>query len=161
MRCWAYPEEVRMAAVTAYLNGLGTLEQVSGAFECSSASLKRWLAKHRRGDSLAPSTQRGHRLPMLTEKEMARLRDLVDAQNDLTLDRLVELLAEDTGVVVSRSTVMRSLWRLGYSLKKRRFVQVKRTSRGFNNSGKTSSGGSRSKLRSTSSTSTSPAARSR
>lgn len=118
-----------MAAITEYSNGLGTLEQVAEAFGCGSASLKRWLAKHRAGESLEPSSIRRHRLPALSERDLKRLKALVDAHNDLTLEGLLERFNRARHAPGSRSTIMRSLWKLGYTLKKRPSARASRTSR--------------------------------
>jgi transposase len=117
-KAWAFPEEVRLAEVKAYMSGLGNQADVCAAFECSRASLGRWLRAFLAHKSLAPSSIRGKQLPKLGAPELARLRTIVEAHGDLSYERLTELYNADATMKVSRSTVMRGIWTLGFTWKK-------------------------------------------
>ncbi len=54
----------------------------------------------------------------LNEEQLGVLAQLVEAQNDATLQELQERLKEKTGVSVSRPTIHRMLIKLNMSVKK-------------------------------------------
>jgi transposase len=151
---WAYPAEVRSAAVNAYLNGLGTQDEVCAAFECSRSSLGRWLRSHVAGKSLAPSSVRGKALPKVNGDKLAVLKSLVEKHADQTYEALTELYNAATNDRVSRSTVMRAIWALGFTWKKKRFELKKPTPRGSSAFEQRTRVGSRPRTSSVSSSST-------
>jgi len=124
---WAYPEEVRLAAVRAYVSNLGTQDEICAAFECSRPSLGRWLRRHRANESLAPSSVRGKPLPKLDEAKLATLKSLVEQNPDKTYEELAALYNAKAPEAVSRSTIMRAVWALGFTWKKNGFVHKKPT----------------------------------
>ena len=126
-KAWAFPEEVRLAAVKAYLKGLGNQAEVCAAFECSRSSLGRWLRAFLAHKSLAPSSVRGKQLPKLGAPELARLRTIVEAHGDLSYERLTDIYNADAAVKVSRSTVMRGIWVLDFTWKKKPSGRQKET----------------------------------
>ena len=94
-------------------------EAVAERFGVGIASVKRLDAKVRRGESLVPGVSTGRR-PRLDERGMAILTALVIDKPDRTIAELMVELEAQAGVVVSSSTLSRSLARLGLTRKKRR-----------------------------------------
>jgi putative transposase len=60
------------------------------------------------------------------------LADLVEANNDATLDELRHELEQKTGVLIGRSTVDRMLKKLNLSVKKKRSIRAKKRVNGCN-----------------------------
>ena len=85
----------------------------------SRRTISRWLARHRRGESLADRPRTG-RPPKLAPGQYPALRDLVAARPDATLPELGRQLAAALGVQLSPSRLSRLLARLGLPLKKSR-----------------------------------------
>ena len=86
-------------------------------FRVSIRSVSRWLARHRRGESLADRPRSG-RPPKLGPDGDARLREQVAAHPDATLPEHAERLEAATGVRLSPSHLSRLLGRLDLPLKK-------------------------------------------
>jgi transposase len=86
-------------------------------FRVHIRTIYRWLARHRRGESLAERPRAG-RPPKLDPSREPELRALVAAHPDATLPEHAARLAETTGVRLSPAHLSRILRRLGLPLKK-------------------------------------------
>jgi transposase len=113
----AYPFELRVRAVRAYESGVGSLQEVAGAFAIGTASLKRWLRQSRRtGDLSSTRKGGGNRSQIVLSEVEALLRALGDANAG-------ELTAQFNKGRRGRSRVhvssmKRALHRFGYVVKK-------------------------------------------
>jgi transposase len=88
-------------------------------FRVSLRTISRWLARHRRGESLAERPRSG-RPPKLGPGGDAVLRAQVAAYPDATLPEHAARLAATTGIQLSPSHLSRLLRRLDLPLKKNR-----------------------------------------
>lgn len=88
-------------------------------FRVSLRTLYRWLARHRRGESLAERPRSG-RPPKLGPEGDGVLRALVMAQPDATLPEHAARLKAGTGISLSPAHLSRLLARLRLPLKKSR-----------------------------------------
>jgi len=104
--------EVRERVVAAYRAGKGTYAEIAELFGVGEASVDRWLRLAREKESLAPKPRPG-RAPKLDEQSRAVLRELVEENNDATLEELAQRLHERTGVKLVVSTVHKALVKLG------------------------------------------------
>lgn len=86
-------------------------------FRVSRRTMDRWVARHRRGESLADRPRSG-RPPKLDPTQYPVLVALVTAQPDATLPELARQLADTSGVHLSPSHLSRLLARLDLPLKK-------------------------------------------
>jgi transposase len=87
-------------------------------FRVSIRTIYRWLARQRRGESLAERARSG-RPPKLDPTRYAELRALVLAQPDATLPEHAAHLEAQTGICLSPSHLSRLLAKLDLPLKKR------------------------------------------
>jgi transposase len=86
-------------------------------FRVSRRTIARWLARHRRGESLADRPRCG-RPPKLASSQYPLLVAVVQAQPDATLPLVAAQLAATTGVRLSPSHLSRLLRQLDLPLKK-------------------------------------------
>ena len=100
--------------------------EVAERFGVSTAFVRRLMQRHRETGSLLPLQQRHGPLPVLHGQE-ERLREAIQATPDARPAELRDRL----GLSVSATTVWRAIRRLGFSFKKKPFMQP-------NNSGPTS-----------------------
>jgi transposase len=108
--------DFRERLVAALEAGLPLSEAVT-RFHVSRRTLYRWLARHRRGESLAERPRSGRR-PKLPPARYAELRALVQLQPDATLPAHAARLEAATGIRLSPSHLSRLLRRLNLPLKK-------------------------------------------
>ena len=91
--------------------------QAACTFSVSLSSVKRYVNKVQRGESLAPNKSPGS-LPKLDEKARTLLEDDLQERPYLTLQDRCDYIRAITGVSMSRSTMCRAIARTGSTRKK-------------------------------------------
>jgi transposase len=107
--------DFRERLVTAIDAGLAPGE-VARLFGVDRRTVFRWLARHRRGESLAEKPRSG-RPPKLAQSRSGQVCELVLAHPDATLPEHAARLAAATGISLSPSHLRRLLAKLGLRLK--------------------------------------------
>jgi transposase len=112
-----YSEELRRRVVSAVERGMSK-SQAARTFSVSLSSLKRYVNKAKRGESLAPKKSPGS-APKLDEKASKLLEDDLQEQRPyLTLQDRCKYIELMTGLSVSRSTMCHAIARIGSTRKK-------------------------------------------
>jgi transposase len=109
----AYAMEFRRAVMRRY-EECGSSDQAAEETGCSGSWVRRLVARERATGTLDPLAAKLPDNRVLTDADLARLRDLVAARPDLTLAEL----AAELGGKASVPTVWRATRRLGLTLKK-------------------------------------------
>ena len=91
--------------------------QAARTFSVSLSSVKRYVNKAQRGESLAPKKRPGS-TPKLDEKVRKLLEDDLQERPYLTLQDRCEYIEVMTGLSASRSTMCRAIARIGPTRKK-------------------------------------------
>jgi transposase len=76
------------------------------------------LKQHKETGDIRPRPQGGSPPTKLNSEQLIILIEIIEANNDVTLEELSELLHEKTQVKVSRATLGRITQKLKYSFKK-------------------------------------------
>jgi transposase len=98
---------------------LFTYEQLAEVFDVGRATVSRLLRRQRETGGVEPDQLGGVRGPLLIEEEdLPILKSIVDDNPDKTLEELVDIYQERTGVRVSTSTMGRALQRVNMTRKK-------------------------------------------
>src|ERR671933_848211 len=111
-----YSVDLRERIVSAVGSGMSKA-QAARTFSVSLSSVKRYVNKAERGESLAPKKNPGS-LPKLDEKARKLLEDDLHERPFVTLRDRCEYIEVVTGLLVSRSTVCRAIARIGPTRKK-------------------------------------------
>jgi transposase len=111
-----YSEDLRRRIVLAVEGGMSKA-QAARTFSVSLSSVKRYVNKVQRGESLAPKKRPGS-LPKLDEKARTLLEDDLQERPYLTLQDRCDYIRAITGVSMSRSTMCRAIARTGSTRKK-------------------------------------------
>lgn len=112
--------DLRTRIIKAWQNEEGTWPELAERFGVGVATIDRLVARFRRTGSVEPTRQKYGSDPILGPVHFAMLREILDAQPDLTLPELVTELAARCGVTVSVSTMGRVVREeLRYTRKKR------------------------------------------
>jgi transposase len=121
-----YPTELRWRVVDAHLRGKSSLTEVAEQFSVSESFVCAVTAQYRQTGSVVPRAHGGghHKLG---PKGDAKLRALVEADPDATLDELRSRLRRSLGISLSLSGIGRALQRLGLPRKKNRSMRPSRT----------------------------------
>ena len=123
----AYSEDLREKVVEAVEGrGMGKSE-AARSFGVSLSSVKRYVGKARRGDSLSPRKHPGPR-PKIDERAKRLLEADVEEPPVVSLRERGRFLERVAGVSVSESTLSRLLRRMGFSPKDGAWVRQRGTS---------------------------------
>ncbi|MDQ3525901.1 MAG: IS630 transposase-related protein [Chloroflexota bacterium] len=123
-----YSLDLRQRVVTALERGQ-SVSAVSRLFDLARSTVIRYRDQHQQTGQLAARTSPG-RPALITAEQYPELEAQLTAHPDSTLDAHCQHWAERTGVVLSRATLSRTLQRLGWSYKKRRWQPVSKTPSG-------------------------------
>ena len=111
-----YSVDLRRRIVSAVESGMSKA-QAARTFSVSLSSVKRYVNKAERGESLAPKKRPGS-APKLDEKARKLLEEDLQERPYLTLQDRCEYIEVMTGLSVSRSTMCRAIARIGPTRKK-------------------------------------------
>ena len=111
-----YSVDLRRRIVSAVESGMSKA-RAGRIFSVSLSSVKRYVSKAERGESLAPKKRPGS-LPKLDEKARKLLENDLQERPYLTLQDRCEYIEVMTGLSVSRSTMCRAIARIGPTRKK-------------------------------------------
>jgi transposase len=114
-----YSEDLRWRIVSAVKGGMPKA-QAARTFSVSLSSVKRYVEKAQRGESLAPKKRPGS-APKLDEKAMKLLEEDLEERPYLTLQERRDYVEAVSGISVSRSTMCRAIARIGPTRKKGAF----------------------------------------
>jgi transposase len=111
-----YSEDLRRRIVSAVGGGMSKA-QAARTFDVSLSSVKRYVNKADRGESLAPKKRPGS-TPKLGEKARSLLAADLKERPYLTLQERCDYIEVMAGLSVSRSTMCRAIARIGSTRKK-------------------------------------------
>jgi transposase len=125
---WGYSTyEVRVRAVRAVVNDNVTVMEAARAFGTDRTNLHRWLARYRadgqRGLERRPVPGRPRRMADVDSKALAAIvmapASTCGFETDFwTTPRLIQVVAQQFGVTVSKQTMMRRLHEAGLTYQK-------------------------------------------
>ena len=111
-----YSEDLRRGIVSAVERGTSK-SQAARTFFASLSSVKRYVGRAQRGESLAPKKSPGS-APKLGEEARKLLEDDLAERPFATLQDRCDYIEAITGLSVSRSTMCRAVARIGSTRKK-------------------------------------------
>ncbi len=122
----ALSTDLRLRAVKAYMNGVGTQGEVCKIFGISAASLSKYLRMYRETGSVEPKARSGGKSSQkLFEKHVETLKKYLEDDDELTNQELADKLKEDFGIQIDQSQVWRIVVREGLTRKKKSFTTRK------------------------------------
>jgi transposase len=123
----AYSEDLRKKKIVEAVERGMPKSEAARAFGVGISSVKRYVAAHREGRSLAPKKRPGSK-PKLDEGARKLLEANLEEHPEATLPQRREFLRRVGGVWVSDSTISRMLRRMGWTRKKDRWARANATS---------------------------------
>jgi|SRR4028118_91551 transposase len=114
----AYSLDLRQKIVEAYAEGNISQRQLAKQFRVALSFIEKLLKQHRETGSIAPKVRTQQTPTKLRPEQLMVLGSIVEANKDATLDELRYQLAQQTGVLIGRSTVDRMVKKLNLSVKK-------------------------------------------
>ncbi|UZQ53411.1 transposase [Trichothermofontia sichuanensis B231] len=115
----AYPLAFRQKILAVYESEPISQRQLAQRFRVAKSFVQKLLKQQRETGSIAPKVRTQQTPTKLNSEQLAILARLVADNNDATLEELRQLLADATGVTVSKSTIDRMLKKLNITFKKK------------------------------------------
>ncbi|MDJ0567550.1 MAG: transposase [Pleurocapsa sp. MO_192.B19] len=107
-----YSKESRQKIIDTYLEGQESIRQIAQRFKVSKSFVQKLLKQYQQTGTVVPKPRRGGRLPKLNPKQINLVAELVEQNNEATLQELCDMIESNTGVKVSRSTMSRIVRKL-------------------------------------------------
>jgi transposase len=110
--------DLRHRIIRAWQEEKVTVQELAERFAVGSATVKRLTWRFRETGSVEPLPHGGGQKHRIPEEKLARVRKLVEANPDWSVDELAAAYKRQEGTDLSRSTMDRALRRLGFTRKK-------------------------------------------
>lgn len=114
----AYSIDLRQKIIDVYEKEEISQRQLAKRFCVALSFIVKLLRQYRQTGEIAPKPFNGGVKLKLTLDQIRILADLIENNNDATLEELCQLLKEKTGVTISRATMGRMTQRLKLTVKK-------------------------------------------
>lgn len=114
----AYSLDLRQKLIDVYENEKISQRQLAKRFCVSLSFLVKLIKQYRSAGQIAPKPFNGGVKLKLTPEKLIILADLIENNNDATLDELCQMLKQKTGISISRATMGRMTQRLKLTVKK-------------------------------------------
>lgn len=121
----AYSIDLRQKIIDVYEKEEISQRQLAKRFCVALSFIVKLLRQYRQTGEIAPKPFNGGVKLKLTLDQIRILADLIENNNDATLEELCQLLKEKTGVTISRATMGRMTQRLKLTVKKKLYTRMK------------------------------------
>ena len=113
-----YSVDFRQKIIEVYEQENISIRKLAQRFQVAKSFIQKLLKQYRETGNINPQVQGGHPPIKLQGEQLITLMEIIESNNDATLEELCELLQEKTGITVSRSTMGRVTLQLNYTVKK-------------------------------------------
>lgn len=114
----AYSLDLRQKIINVYEQEEISQRQLAKRFDVALSFIFKLLRQYRDTGKISPKPFNGGVKLKLSPENLVTLADLIENNNDATLDELCQILKEKIGVNISRATMGRMTQRLKLTLKK-------------------------------------------
>ena len=114
----AYSLDLRQKIINVYEQEEISQRQLAKRFDVALSFIFKLLRQYRDTGEISPKPFNGGVKLKLSPENLGTLADLIENNNDATLDELCQILKEKIGVNISRATMGRMTQRLKLTLKK-------------------------------------------
>ena len=122
----AYSLDLRQKIIGVYKEGNITQRKLAAQFKVALSFIQKLLKQYRETGNIAAKVRKVQTPTKLNSEQLEILEQLVEVNNDATLEELRQLLLEKTGVLIGRSTVDRMLKKINITHKKKLNIQAKK-----------------------------------
>ena len=114
-----YSIDFRQKIIEVYEQERLSIRTLAKRFYVAKSFVQKLLKQSRETGDIKPKRQGGNVPPKIQGEDLVTLTEIIEANNDATLEELCKLLDEKTGLQVSRSTLGRISQKLDYTFKKK------------------------------------------
>lgn len=121
-----YSIDFRQKIIEVYEQEKISIRTLAQRFRVAKSFIQKLLKQYQQTGDIKPKRQGGNSPPKVQGADLVSLTEIIENNNDATLEELCELLAAETGVKVSRATMGRISQKLDYTFKKKLSMQPKK-----------------------------------
>ncbi|MEL6931453.1 MAG: IS630 family transposase, partial [Cyanobacteria bacterium J06600_6] len=114
-----YSIDLRQKIIKVYEQENISIRKLAQRFQVSKSFIQKLIKQYRETGDINPQVQGGSPPTKINPEQLVVLMEIIDSNNDATLEELCDLLQEKTGITVSRSTMGRITLRLNYTGQKK------------------------------------------
>jgi transposase len=114
-----YSIDFRQKIIEVYEQEKNSIRKLAERFRVTKSFVQKILKQYQETGDINPKRQGGNVLPKVQGEDLVKLAEIIENNNDATLEELCELLETQTGVKVSRATMGRISQQLNYTFKKK------------------------------------------
>ena len=107
VRMKPYSNDLRQKIVDTYLKEQGSIREIAKRFQVSSSFVQKLIKNYHQTGTVDPKPHRGGKSPKLNSQQIDLVRELIEQHSNATLQELCDLLENQTGVRISRTTMSR------------------------------------------------------
>ncbi len=113
-----YSVDFRTKIIKVYEQEEISIRKLAERFQVAKSFVQKLIKQYRETGEITPQKSGGSPPRKLNSEQLMVLIEIIESNNDATLEELCELLEERTEVKVSRATMGRITIQLNYSVKK-------------------------------------------
>lgn len=121
-----YSIDFRQKIIEVYELEKISIRKLALRFRVAKSFIQNLIKKYKETGDIRPQGQGGSRPTKLNSEQLVILVEILENNNDATLEELSELLYEKTGIKVSRATISRMTQKLNYTFKKKLCMRQKK-----------------------------------
>lgn len=114
-----YSIDLRKKIIEVYEQEKISIRHLAKRFYVAKSFVQKLLKQEQQTGDISPKRQGGNSPPKVQGADLVTLTEIIENNNDATLEELCELLEGQTGVKVSRATMGRISQNLDYTFKKK------------------------------------------
>ena len=118
-----YSIDFRQKIIEVYEQEKISIRNLAQRFRVAKSFVQKLLKQYQETGDIQPKPQGGNSPPKVQGADLVTLTEIIENNNDATLEELCELLEEQTGIDVSRATMGRISQKLDYTFKKKLSMQ--------------------------------------
>ena len=126
--------EFRQKIIEVHENESISIRKLAERFCVAKSFIQKLLKQYKETGDIYPQSQGGSPEPKLKQEHIIDLVEIIETNNDATLEELCDLLEEKVKVRVSRATMGRITQKLNYSVKKNSLRRRKKKVKKYSNS---------------------------
>jgi transposase len=113
-----YSIDLRKKIIEVYKLEKISIRNLAKRFYVAKSFVQKLLKQEQNTGDISPKRQGGNTPPKVQGADLVTLAEIIENNNDATLEELCELLEAQTGIKVSRSTMGRISQKLNYTVKR-------------------------------------------
>ena len=126
-----YSIDFRQKIIEVYEQEKISIRNLAQRFRVAKSFVQKLLKQYQKTGDIKPKRQGGNSPPKVQGAHLVTLTEIIENNNDATLEELCELLEAQTGIEVSRATMGRISQNLDYTFKKKLFMLPKKKMKKF------------------------------